>query len=217
MSQRRRTLAVKRVFDVLVAACALVVLSPLILELALVLRVTQGAPVLFRQQRPGLHGRPFTIYKFRTMIDTEPVEGAPDGLRVTRLGQRLRSLSLDELPELWNVVKGDMSIVGPRPLLMQYLTRYTPEQARRHEVRPGITGLAQVSGRNAITWEQRFALDVQYVDMHDMRMDLDIIVRTVRIVGAREGVNASSDESMPEFLGSEMPDATDASDTDEGS
>jgi lipopolysaccharide/colanic/teichoic acid biosynthesis glycosyltransferase len=134
--------------------------------------------------------------------DTEPMEDAPDGLRVTRLGRRLRALSLDELPELWNVLKGDMSIVGPRPLLMEYLTRYTPEQARRHEVRPGITGLAQVSGRNAITWPERFELDLQYVDQHDLRMDMDIIARTVKTVLKREGVNASDDESMPEFMGS---------------
>jgi len=215
VSRQRRTLVAKRVLDVLVAASALVLLSPLILGLALALRVSQGAPVLFRQQRPGLHGTPFTIYKFRTMLDTEPVDGAPDGLRVTRLGRRLRSLSLDELPELWNVLKGDMSIVGPRPLLMRYMTRYTPEQARRHEVRPGVTGLAQVSGRNAITWEQRFALDVLYVDTHDTRMDLDIIVRTIGTVFSQEGVNVASDNSMPEFLGADDPETPHASDADE--
>jgi lipopolysaccharide/colanic/teichoic acid biosynthesis glycosyltransferase len=213
MSSRRRTRAAKRVFDVVIAGSAIVVLSPLLLGLALVLRITQGSPILFRQQRPGLHGKAFTIYKFRTMVDTEPVEGEPDGVRVTRLGRRLRSLSLDELPELWNVLKGDMSIVGPRPLLMAYLERYTPEQARRHEVRPGITGLAQVSGRNAITWDQRFALDIEYVDEHDLRMDLDIIVRTVQTVLRREGINATSDDSMPEFLGSAASDAPDMPDT----
>lgn len=202
MSRPRRSIHAKRAVDVVFGASALVLLSPLIGGLALALRLSQGAPVLFRQQRPGLNGEPFTIYKFRTM-DLEPVEGLPDGLRVTPLGRHLRALSLDELPELWNVVRGDMSLVGPRPLLPAYLTRYTPEQARRHEVRPGITGLAQVSGRNAITWEQRLALDVLYVDTHDLRMDLQIITRTIRTVFSREGVNATSDESMPEFLGTD--------------
>jgi lipopolysaccharide/colanic/teichoic acid biosynthesis glycosyltransferase len=202
MSGILRSDAVKRAFDIVVAGSAMVILSPLILGLALALRITQGAPVLFRQQRPGLGGAPFTIYKFRTMLDADPVEDASDNVRTTRLGRRLRSLSLDELPELWNVVKGDMSIVGPRPLLMAYISRYTPEQARRHEVRPGITGLAQVNGRNAISWDERFALDLQYVDEHDLRMDIGILVRTVAAVLSREGINASDEETMPEFMGS---------------
>jgi lipopolysaccharide/colanic/teichoic acid biosynthesis glycosyltransferase len=208
MSGLLRSDASKRLFDIVIASSALVMLSPVILALALALRASQGSPILFRQQRPGLGGAPFTIYKFRTMLDTDPVEDAPDGLRTTRLGRRLRSLSLDELPELWNVIRGDMSLVGPRPLLMAYLTRYSPKQARRHEVRPGITGLAQVSGRNAITWEQKFTLDVKYVDEHDLRMDLDILIRTVTTVLSREGVNESEQESMPEFLGSGPSDTT---------
>jgi sugar transferase EpsL len=210
VSTRRGPDLAKQLFDLVMASCALVVLSPVILGLAILLRITQGSPVLFRQQRPGLNGKPFTIYKFRTMLDMEQEDGEPDGLLVTPLGRKLRATSLDELPELWNVLKGDMSIVGPRPLLMEYLERYTPEQARRHDVRPGITGLAQVSGRNAITWEQRFALDTQYVERHDLRMDLDIILRTVKIVVSREGVNATSEESMPEFLGSDVPADEDA-------
>jgi lipopolysaccharide/colanic/teichoic acid biosynthesis glycosyltransferase len=196
----------KRLFDVCMACSALILLSPLMLAIAVTLRVAQGSPILFRHQRPGRGGVPFTLYKFRTMEDREPVESEPDGMRMTRLGRRLRSLSLDELPELWNVVRGDMSLVGPRPLMMAYLPRYSRVQARRHEVRPGITGLAQVSGRNAVTWDRRFALDVEYVDHHDLRMDLDILVRTVTTVLSREGVNASEAESMPEFLGNETSD-----------
>jgi sugar transferase EpsL len=187
------------------------VLSPFILALAVTLRVTQGAPVLFRQQRPGMGARPFTIYKFRTMLDLADPEGQSDAQRTTRLGRKLRALSLDELPELWNVIKGDMSLVGPRPLLMAYLPRYGPVQARRHEVRPGITGLAQISGRNALTWDQKFALDVRYVDEHDLRMDLEILVRTVTTVLSREGVNSSDDETMPEFMGSGSPGTTQGS------
>ncbi len=202
----------KRLFDIVVGGMALVVLSPILLGLALLLRLQQGPPVLYRQVRPGLGGAPFTIYKYRTMAtETTNAEGEelPDAHRTTRLGGTLRSLSLDELPELWNVVKGDMSLVGPRPLLMEYLPRFSPEQARRHEVRPGITGLAQVSGRNAITWEQRFTLDVKYVDEHDMRTDIDILVRTVGIVLSREGIRHSDDENMPWFLGTEASDSTD--------
>jgi lipopolysaccharide/colanic/teichoic acid biosynthesis glycosyltransferase len=190
---------------------ALLVLSPFLLGLALLLRLRQGPPVLYRQLRPGLGGTPFTIYKFRTMAtDTTNAEGEElaDAQRTTRLGETLRSLSLDELPELLNVVKGDMSLVGPRPLLVEYLPRYTPEQARRHDVRPGLTGLAQVSGRNAITWEQRFALDTRYVDEHGMRMDIEIIVRTIGIVLSREGIRHSDDEYMPWFLGTEASDSS---------
>jgi sugar transferase EpsL len=203
--------ALKRLFDITVAGAALIILSPLTVGIAVVLRVEEGRPVLFRQSRPGLGGAPFTIYKYRTMRITETSADGKvltDAQRTTRLGDLLRSLSLDELPELWNVVKGDMSIVGPRPLLMEYLPRFTPEQARRHDVRPGITGLAQVSGRNAITWEQRLALDVKYVDEHDLRMDLDIIIRTLGTVLSREGISHSDQETMPEFLGTQDPRAT---------
>jgi sugar transferase EpsL len=208
-----RSDAVKRLCDVAVAGVLLVILSPLLIALALALRLTQGSPVLYRQLRPGLHGEPFTIYKFRTMVpETTSAEGEvlAEVQRTTPLGRRLRALSLDELPELWNVLRGDMSLVGPRPLLMQYLPRYTPEQARRHEVRPGITGLAQVSGRNALTWEQRFALDLEYVEQRDLRMDIDILVRTVGTVVAREGIsNADSGEDyMVEFLGTEATTQT---------
>jgi sugar transferase EpsL len=203
-----RTDVVKRLCDVAVAGVLLVILSPLLIALALALRLSQGPPVLYRQLRPGLHGRPFTIYKFRTMVpETASAEGErlAEVQRTTSLGRRLRAMSLDELPELWNVLKGDMSLVGPRPLLMEYLPRYTPRQARRHEVRPGITGLAQVSGRNALTWEQRFELDLEYVEQHDLRMDIEILVKTIRTVLAREGIsNADSGQDyMIEFLGTE--------------
>jgi sugar transferase EpsL len=209
-----RSAAVKRLFDVAVAGVLLVFLTPLLTAIALALRLSQGAPVLYRQLRPGLHGKPFTIFKFRTMVpETTSAEGEAlaDVQRTTPLGRRLRAMSLDELPELWNVFKGDMSLVGPRPLLMQYLSRYTPLQARRHEVRPGITGLAQVSGRNALTWEQRFALDLEYVEQHDLRMDIEILVKTIRTVLAREGIsNADSGQDyMMEFLGTGATAETD--------
>jgi lipopolysaccharide/colanic/teichoic acid biosynthesis glycosyltransferase len=205
MRSAPRSDVVKRLFDLVVASTSLVLLSPVIAGIALALRLHQGPPVLFRQLRPGLRGEPFTIFKFRTMGTTDGRDADGDGPvgepRVTRLGRWLRSTSLDELPELWNVVKGDMSLVGPRPLLMDYLPRFTPEQGRRHEVRPGITGLAQVSGRNGITWEQKFALDLRYVDEHDLRMDLDILLRTVGTVLSRDGIRHSDQEDMPEFLG----------------
>jgi len=201
---RRRTAIAKRLFDVVVAGSAMVLLSPLLLVIALLVRARMGSPVIFRQQRPGLHGRPFTLYKFRTMInETVDAEGNEiDSVhRTPDWAYKLRSMSLDELPELWNVLKGDMSLVGPRPLLMEYLPRYSAHQARRHEVRPGITGLAQVSGRNAVGWKERFDLDVRYVDEHDLRMDLDILRRTVDTVVSREGVRHTEDEDMPMFLG----------------
>jgi lipopolysaccharide/colanic/teichoic acid biosynthesis glycosyltransferase len=187
----------KRAFDVAVSAVALLVFALPMAALAVAIRLTMGSPVLFRQVRPGLGGEPFTILKFRTMRDGDE----PDAERITRLGRFLRETSLDELPELLNVLRGDMSLVGPRPLLVAYLDRYTPEQARRHEVRPGLTGLAQVSGRNATTWEQRFALDVEYVDTRSLALDLRIIGRTVRAVLAREGIAAEGHATMPEFLG----------------
>lgn len=188
----------KRTFDVVVSALALAVAAVPMAIIALAIRLTMGSPVLFAQQRPGRHGRLFTLRKFRTMRTGE----GSDADRITRLGAFLRSTSLDELPELVNVLLGDMSLVGPRPLLVQYLDRYSPEQARRHEVRPGLTGLAQVSGRNATTWDERFALDVRYVDTRSFLGDLRIIGRTITQVLRREGISADGHATMPEFRGS---------------
>jgi lipopolysaccharide/colanic/teichoic acid biosynthesis glycosyltransferase len=168
-------------------------------------RLKLGTPVFFRQQRPGLHGKPFRMVKFRTMTDARDAQGnlLPDAERLTRFGKFLRSSGLDELPELWNVVKGDMSLVGPRPLLMQYLDRYTPEQARRHEVRPGVTGWAQVNGRNAISWEQKFAYDLWYVDNLSFWLDLKILWLTVRKIIVREGISQAGQATMEEFMGND--------------
>lgn len=185
----------KRLFDVLVSGTLLLVLSPVIAAVSALIRRSMGPPVLFRQQRPGLGGRIFTLYKFRTMIDGP----GTDAERLTDVGRFVRSTSLDELPQLWNVLKGDMSLVGPRPLLPQYLERYSERQARRHEVRPGITGLAQVSGRNALTWEDRFELDVQYVEKLSPILDARIVGRTILSVLRREGISASEHATMPEF------------------
>jgi sugar transferase EpsL len=195
---------VKLLVDVFASLTGLVLLSAPLLLVAAVLRVTIGSPVFFVQSRPGLRGRPFRLVKFRTMRDGHDASGRrlPDAERLTRLGRFLRAASLDELPELWNVLKGDMSLVGPRPLLMEYLGRYTPEQARRHEVRPGITGWAQVNGRNAISWEEKFALDVWYVDHWDLALDARILARTLWLVLRREGVSQAGHATMPEFLGS---------------
>jgi lipopolysaccharide/colanic/teichoic acid biosynthesis glycosyltransferase len=193
---------VKRAFDVVVSVGCLVALSPLLAVLALTVRLTLGSPVLFRQTRPGLHGRPFTLYKFRSMRLAEGgAAGAREGEQLTRLGAFLRSMSLDELPELWNVLRGDMSLVGPRPLLMEYLPLYTPEQARRHEVRPGITGWAQVNGRNAIPWEEKFRLDVWYVDHRSFWLDWKILALTVRKVFAREGISEPGQATVTFFKG----------------
>ena len=194
---------IKRAFDILISLAALLLLWPVLLVLAVLVRVKLGPPALFRQQRPGLHGRPFTMLKFRTMTDARDAEGnlLPDGERLSSFGRSLRSTSLDELPELINVLAGDMSLVGPRPLLMRYLDRYTPEQMRRHEVRPGITGWAQVNGRNAITWDQKFALDIWYVDHHSLRLDLRILWLTVRNVLRREGISQAGEATMEEFFG----------------
>jgi len=194
----------KRVLDILIALPALLILSPVLLCLALMIRVSQGLPVFFRQVRPGKDGKPFTIYKFRTMSDRRDSNGRllPDDERLARLGRFLRSTSLDELPELVNVLKGEMSIVGPRPLLMQYLDRYTPEQMRRHEVKPGITGWAQVNGRNAITWEEKFGLDVWYVDNQSPSLDLQIIALTVWKILKREGISQPGQATAEEFKGS---------------
>lgn len=193
---------VKRVIDVFASALGLVVLSPVLAVVALLVARDLGRPVIFRHVRPGLHGRPFALYKFRTMRDPDPARGlVSDEERLTRLGRVLRATSLDELPTLWNVLTGDMSLVGPRPLLVEYLARYTPHQARRHDVRPGITGLAQVSGRNALTWDEKFRLDVQYVDGRSLPLDVRILGRTVFAVVTRTGISAPGHATMPEFGG----------------
>ena len=196
---------IKRAFDIVAAGAGLIVLAPVLLGLAIAIRAKLGSPVLFRQTRPGYKGRPFTIYKFRTMLDLKGPDGRPrpDAERLTRFGRILRASSLDELPELVNVLKGDMSLVGPRPLIMEYLARYTPEQARRMDVLPGITGLAQVSGRNAVSWDERFRLDVEYVDTWSFALDLQILWHTVRAVLVREGIAAQGHATMPAFLGAE--------------
>jgi lipopolysaccharide/colanic/teichoic acid biosynthesis glycosyltransferase len=194
----------KRLIDMIVAALVLVLASPLLLLLALVVRVNLGSPVLFRQQRAGLHGRPFTMIKFRTMKDVADVRGnpLPDEQRLTQLGRFLRATSLDELPQFWNVLKGDMSLVGPRPLLMEYLPLYSPEQKRRHEVRPGITGWAQVNGRNALSWEERLAMDVWYVDHRSVALDLKILWLTLGALFSARGVSHAGHATMPKFTGS---------------
>ncbi|MHB8763268.1 MAG: sugar transferase [Deferrisomatales bacterium] len=193
----------KRLFDLLLTVPGVLAISPLLLALTLWVRWQLGSPVLFDQVRPGLGGRPFRMLKFRTMTDARGPDGEllPDGERLTRLGRFLRSTSLDELPEVWNVLKGEMSLVGPRPLLMQYLDRYTPEQARRHEVKPGITGWAQVNGRNAVTWEQKFALDVWYVDHQSRWLDVKILALTFLKAWRREGINQEGQATMSEFMG----------------
>lgn len=193
----------KRLFDLVVASAALVVLSPLLIACAALVAILLGRPVLFRQERPGLHGRPFDLVKFRTMTDARDSDGRllPDASRLTAFGRFLRSTSLDELPELWNVVEGKMSLVGPRPLLMEYLPLYSPRQARRHEVRPGVTGWAQVNGRNALSWEEKFALDVWYVDNRSFVLDLRILGLTVVRVFRRQGVSAQGEATMPRFKG----------------
>ena len=193
----------KRLFDILLSACGLLVLAVPLLALAWQVRRKLGSPVLFTQIRPGLHGKPFRMVKFRTMTDAREASGAllPDAHRLTPFGRFLRASSLDELPELWNVLRGEMSLVGPRPLLMEYLPLYSPEQARRHEVRPGITGWAQVNGRNAISWEDKFALDVWYVDHRSLWLDLRILWLTVRKVLVRDGISAAGEATMPRFEG----------------
>jgi lipopolysaccharide/colanic/teichoic acid biosynthesis glycosyltransferase len=195
---------VKRLFDFVAASLALLLLALPLLALVWLIRRKLGSPVLFCQVRPGLHGKPFTMVKFRTMTDERGPDGAllPDAQRLTPFGRFLRASSLDELPELWNVLKGEMSLVGPRPLLMEYLPLYTPEQARRHEVRPGITGWAQVNGRNAISWSDKFALDVWYVDHQSLWLDAQILCRTVRKVLVRDGISAAGEATMSKFTGS---------------
>ncbi|MBQ0901389.1 sugar transferase [Micromonospora sp. U21] len=193
---------VKRIFDATLAAVLLVLITPLLLVVAVLVMVGLGRPVLFRQCRAGLHGQPFEVVKFRTMRPPNYGRGlVGDGDRLTPLGRWLRATSLDELPTLWNVLRGDMSLVGPRPLLPEYLDRYSSSQARRHEVRPGVTGLAQVRGRNSLSWEEKLDLDVQYVDIRNLRLDLSILVATARTVLRREGINAAGSATAPEFLG----------------
>lgn len=195
---------IKRLLDILGSFSGLLFFAPLIAVVAWLIRRQLGSPVLFRQTRPGLHGNPFQLIKFRTMRNAIGPDGRPlpDSERMTPLGSFLRSASLDELPELWNVLQGDMSLVGPRPLLMEYLPLYSPEQARRHEVRPGITGWAQVNGRNALSWEEKFRLDVWYVDNQSFFLDFKILLLTVKKIIVREGISANGDATMPKFIGS---------------
>jgi lipopolysaccharide/colanic/teichoic acid biosynthesis glycosyltransferase len=193
----------KRLFDVVASGTALLVLSPVLLSVAYMVHKNIGSPVLFRQVRPGINGKPFEMIKFRTMLDAVDVDGniLPDSARLTRFGNFLRSTSLDELPELWNVLRGDMSLVGPRPLLMEYLPLYSPEQARRHDVRPGVTGWAQINGRNAISWEDKFKLDVWYVDNQSLWLDIRILLLTVKKVVVRDGISADGEATMTRFYG----------------
>lgn len=193
----------KRSLDVVAAFSALLLLSPVLVGVAVMVRFSMGSPVLFRQMRPGLGGQPFAMIKFRTMRDACDAQGnpLPDEQRLSSVGQFLRAASLDELPELWNVLVGDMSLVGPRPLLTDYLPLYSPEQARRHEVRPGITGWAQVNGRNAIGWEEKFKLDVWYVDNQSFWLDLKILLLTIKKVLVRDGISAEGEATMSRFMG----------------
>jgi lipopolysaccharide/colanic/teichoic acid biosynthesis glycosyltransferase len=193
----------KRLFDLALTVPGLILISPILAVIAVAVRFALGSPVLFRQRRPGFLARPFVLYKFRTMSDERDEEGnqLPDAVRLTRLGRILRSFSLDELPELFNVLKGEMSLVGPRPLLMRYLERYSAEQARRHEVLPGITGWTQVNGRNANTWEQKFEYDVWYVDHWSLRLDVKILLITLWKVLTREGISQPGQATAEEFMG----------------
>ena len=193
----------KRICDITISCLGLVFLGPLLGIIALIVRLKLGPPVLFRQQRPGLNGHPFIIYKFRSMSEARDEHGnlLPDGKRLTAFGRFLRASSMDELPELWNILRGEMSIVGPRPLLMEYLPRYSPEQARRHEVRPGITGWAQINGRNALTWDERFALDVWYVDNLSFWLDLKIFLLTFHKIIKRDGITKHGHATMSKFTG----------------
>lgn len=201
---------IKRPQDFLCASAALIVLSPVMAVTALLVRTKLGTPVLFRQERPGVDGKPFMLYKFRSMTDKRDENGdlLPDEDRLPPFGQKLRSTSLDELPELINIWKGDMSVVGPRPLLMRYLPRYNAHQARRNEVRPGFTGLAQVHGRNAITWEEKFDWDVRYVDNVSFLGDWKIIFQTVKTVLSHEGISSGTSVTMEEFMGTPEPETT---------
>ena len=201
---------IKRLLDIIIASIALILLSPLYAFVAYKVKKNLGTPVLFRQVRPGLHGKPFEMIKFRTMKDVVDEQGnpLPDSERLTPFGQMLRSTSLDEMPELWNVIKGDMSIVGPRPLLMEYLPLYSPEQAKRHDVRPGMTGHAQVNGRNAISWEEKFKLDTWYVENQSIWLDFKIMFKTVHKVLAKDDISAEGEATMTRFTGSQNKDET---------
>ena len=196
---------IKRLFDITAATTALLVLSPVYAITAYKVSKNLGSPVLFRQTRPGLHGQPFEMIKFRSMKDSVDTDGnlLEDGERLTSFGKALRNTSLDELPELWNVIKGDMSLVGPRPLLMEYLPLYSEEQARRHKVRPGITGYAQINGRNAIGWQERFELDNWYVDNQSLWLDIKILLKTVKKVIVKDGISAEGEATMSKFTGNE--------------
>lgn len=196
----------QRAIDLLFAGTALVLLSPLLLVLAILVRVKLGSPIFFTQVRPGWKEKPFRVYKFRTMVDALDINGnpLPDSERMTKFGKFLRALSLDELPQLWNVLNGSLSLVGPRPLLSRYLGRYTPEQRRRHEVKPGITGWAQINGRNALTWEQKFAYDLWYVEHQSLALNFKILWKTAAKVIKRSDVSAAGHETMPEFFGSQF-------------
>ena len=197
---------IKRLMDIFLSSVALVVLAPVIGVVALLVALNLGTPVVFKQLRPGYKGKPFTIYKFRTMLEASDAKGQalPDHERLTSFGKFLRSSSLDELPELWNVFKGDMSLVGPRPLRMDYLPRYSLEQARRHDILPGVTGWAQINGRNAISWDEKFKLDVWYVDHQSLWLDIKILWLTVLKVFRRDGISAAGHATMPDFMGSEQ-------------
>jgi UDP-galactose phosphate transferase len=194
---------IKRFMDFLIAALSIIIFSPLLIILAILVRVKLGGPVIFKQERPGLNGKVFKLYKFRTMTDAKDENGnlLDDEYRLTSFGKKLRSTSLDELPELYNILKGDMSIVGPRPLLVKYLPLYNDEQKRRHDVRPGLTGLAQVSGRNAITWTEKFNKDIEYVDNVSLRLDISIFFKTIYCVLKKEGINSDSAATMEDFTG----------------
>lgn len=196
---------VKRCLDFLLSLAALIILSPVLLLVAILVRCKLGSPILFKQERPGLHEKIFCMYKFRTMTDAKDADGnlLPDEVRLMKFGKLLRSTSLDELPELFNILKGDMAIVGPRPLLVQYLPRYNERQRRRHDVRPGFTGLAQVNGRNSISWPEKFEWDVRYVENVSFLMDLRIIAKTVKVVLKRDGISSETSATMEEFRGNE--------------
>jgi len=196
----------KRAFDIAASTSALIVLSPVLAITAYKVKKELGSPVLFRQTRPGLHGKPFEMIKFRTMKDATDKEGnaLPDSERLTDFGKKLRASSLDELPELWNVLKGDMSLVGPRPLLMEYLPLYSAEQAKRHNVRPGVTGYAQVNGRNSLSWEDKFKLDTWYVEHQSLWLDMKILLKTVKKVIIKDGISAEGEATMTKFTGSRV-------------
>lgn len=196
---------IKRFFDILISFTALVILSPIIIFTAYKISKNLGSPVLFKQERPGLNGKIFNMFKFRSMRDAidETGKPLPDAERLTPFGEKLRSSSLDELPGLWNVLKGDMSLVGPRPLLVEYLPRYSPEQARRHEMKPGITGWAQINGRNAISWQQKFSLDVWYVDNYSLGLDIKILFLTAKKVFIKADINAEGEATMTKFMGND--------------